>query len=197
MAVDLQTIALAKGDTAPHSLNEMYNTPFTDGTYSPASSTISLGDFNGKTIGSAKQTLTYQFNNLSNIPGSSFVLGTWRSYIYQTITLPSGFSSSSQYFKLTVTMSGTMRYGPEQYVWCGMVKSDGSASCTVDISAGWSSNRPSWWSYNGNTTYTNASKNKTTMNNGSFTAGDSVKLMFGMYNSYWMSGHYCTIKIEY
>jgi hypothetical protein len=146
-------------------------------------------------VGGNSQTFTYQ--NLSNIPGSSFVLGTWRDYVYETITLPSTFSTSSGNFKLTVTMSGTMRYGPEQYILCGMVKSDNSASCRVDLSAGWSGNQPSWWSYNGNTTYTNAVRDRTTVNNGNLVAGDSVKLMFSLYNSYWMSGHSCTIRIDW
>jgi hypothetical protein len=182
-------------------MDELYNVQFTDGTYSPASGAISLNDFRNKIIGAPStgiQTLSYSFTNLSNIPGSNFVLGTWRSYVYQSgIVLPSGFSTSSSNFRLEVTMSGKMRYGPEQYVWCGMVKEDGSASCTVDLSAGWSSNRPSWWSYNGNTTYTNATKERTTLNKGQFSAGDTVKLMFGMYNSYWMSGHNCDIVIEW
>lgn len=138
----------------------------------------------------------YTYTNLSNIPGSSFVSGTWRDYIYETLVLPAGFSTSSSAFKLTVTMSGTMQYGPEQYIWCGMVKSDNSASCTVDLSAGWSGNQPSWWSYNGNTIYTNATMSRTTLNNGTFAPGDTVKLMFALYNSYWLN-HSCTIKIEW
>tara|TARA_B110000503_G_scaffold143399_1_gene244638 strand:- start:328 stop:2601 length:2274 start_codon:yes stop_codon:yes gene_type:complete len=50
-SLDLQTIGLAAGDTAPHSLSELYNEPFTDGSFTPASGTISIGIFIGKTLG--------------------------------------------------------------------------------------------------------------------------------------------------
>lgn len=51
--LDLQTIGQAAGDTAPHSLSEYYNISFTDGTSTPSAGTISIGNFLGKTIGSA------------------------------------------------------------------------------------------------------------------------------------------------
>lgn len=44
-------IAGQLGQTAPHSMSELYNVQFTDGTYSPSSGTISLSDFRNKTIG--------------------------------------------------------------------------------------------------------------------------------------------------
>ena len=141
--------------------------------------------------------LTYEYNNLSNIPGSSMVYGTTRIYVYETITLPSGFSTSSSKFRVGVTMSGTLRYGPEQYITCGLLKSDDSASCAVDMSAGWSGNQPSWWSYDGNTTYTNAYRETRTMNNGNLVAGDTVKLRLTVYNSYWMYNHSCKIEIDF
>ena len=50
--LDLQTIGQAAGDTAPHSLSEYYNISFTDGSSTPSTGTISIGNFLGKTIGS-------------------------------------------------------------------------------------------------------------------------------------------------
>lgn len=44
-------IASILGQTAPHSMSELYNVQFTDGTYSPSTGTISLSHFRNKTIG--------------------------------------------------------------------------------------------------------------------------------------------------
>lgn len=50
--IDLQSIGIDAGDTAhPYSLNEYYNEPFTDGTSTPSSGTISFFDFVGAFIG--------------------------------------------------------------------------------------------------------------------------------------------------
>lgn len=49
--LSLQTIGQDVGDTAPYSLNEYYNEPFTDGTFTPASGLISIGIFLNKTLG--------------------------------------------------------------------------------------------------------------------------------------------------
>lgn len=57
-SLDLQTIGLAAGDTAPHSLSELYNEPFTDGSFTPASISagpLSLYMFMNKTLGSVPQ----------------------------------------------------------------------------------------------------------------------------------------------
>ena len=53
--LDLQTLALAISDTPPHALNELYNEPFTDGTFTLASGTISLYMFMNKTLGPVPQ----------------------------------------------------------------------------------------------------------------------------------------------
>ena len=53
LPLDLQTIGLAAGDTAPHSLSELYNQSFKDGSSTPASGMISIGTFLDKTIGAA------------------------------------------------------------------------------------------------------------------------------------------------
>lgn len=49
--LSLQTIGQDVGDTAPYSLNEYYNEPFTDGTFTSASGLISIGIFLNKTLG--------------------------------------------------------------------------------------------------------------------------------------------------
>ena len=50
-AINFQSIGTDVGDTAPYGLNEYYNEPFTDGTFTPSSGTISAFDFIGDFIG--------------------------------------------------------------------------------------------------------------------------------------------------
>lgn len=49
--INFQSIGIDAGDTAPYGLNEYYNEPFTDGTSTPSSGTISAFDFIGDFIG--------------------------------------------------------------------------------------------------------------------------------------------------
>ena len=49
MPISLKDTAVLFGDTAPHSLSELYGEPFSGGTSAPASGTINLNAFNGKT----------------------------------------------------------------------------------------------------------------------------------------------------
>ena len=77
--LSLQTIGQDVGDTAPYSLNEYYNEPFTDGTFTPASGLISIGIFLNKTLGVF--TIAGQQAYTTN--------GTY------TFTIPSGVTSVS------------------------------------------------------------------------------------------------------
>lgn len=49
MPISLKDTGVLFGDTAPYSLSELYGEPFSGGTSAPASGTINLNTFNGKT----------------------------------------------------------------------------------------------------------------------------------------------------
>ena len=80
MPISLKDTAVLFGDTAPHSLSELYGEPFSGGTSAPASGAINLNAFNGKTPAPTEASGTwthiavpYYYNN-----GSSQLQSVWR-----------------------------------------------------------------------------------------------------------------------
>ena len=106
--LDLQTIGQAAGDTAPHSLSEYYNISFTDGSSTPSTGTISIGNFLGKTIGSAvtynwsqqaKLTDPYaqagdQFGRSVSVSGNYAIVGAPRADVQ--IPFSSGYADAGE-----------------------------------------------------------------------------------------------------
>ena len=78
MPISLKDTAVLFGDTAPHSLSELYGEPFSGGTSAPASGAINLNAFNGKTPPAV--TIT------------SFTIGTYST----TYLVPPVLSSTTQ-----------------------------------------------------------------------------------------------------
>lgn len=187
MTVNLQTVALAWGDTAPHAMNELYGVTFTDGTSSPSSGTISLSHFNGKTIGGS-QTFSYSSTNLIRTYNAG---GQWGGHTFANWTLPTGFSSTSSNFSFKVditnsNLSGGYFSSGTHYGTVHMYNvNNTNATVTHDTSAGPWINPPvpgvSGTSYNG------WSKTKTSVNNSSYqlSAGDTVALHLSQYVEYW------------
>lgn len=197
-SIDLQTVSLAAGDTAPHGMDELYNVQFTDGTYSPASGAISLNDFRNKTIGTPSttvQTKTFSYTGLTNLLGTSNRGGTWRGHTFTTWTLPSGFSSNSPNFSVTVNVngqiSGSYFVSGEHYGSVGIVLPGGGSS-TIGTSALAPSRYGPTAGVNG-ATY-NWTRTKTTLNDPAYTlsAGDTVNIQLYQYVEYWK-----TLDIEY
>ena len=192
MPIDLQTVALANGDTAPHSLSELYSVGFTDGTSSPSSGTISLNDFVGKTIGPSGGSQTFSYSN-TNLLGTTNLGGTWRGHTYTTWTLPTGFSSSSSNFSFKAeinnsNLSGGYFPSGDHYGTIVMRNPNNTnAAVSLDTSAGSWINPPvpgvSGSSYNG------WSKTATSVNNASYqlSAGDSIEIILHQYVEYWSS----------
>jgi len=192
MPIDLQTVALANGDTAPHSLSELYSVGFTDGTSSPSSGTISLNDFVGKTIGPSGGSQTFSYSN-TNLLGTTNLGGTWRGHTYTTWTLPTGFSSSSSNFSFKAeinnsNLSGGYFPSGDHYGTIVMRNPNNTnAAVSLDTSAGSWINPPvpgvSGNSYNG------WSKTATSVNNASYqlSAGDSIEIILHQYVEYWSS----------
>jgi hypothetical protein len=199
-SVDLQTIALAAGDTAPHGMDELYNVQFTDGTYSPASGAISLNDFRNKTIGAPGiQTKTFSYTGLTNLMGTSNQRGTWRCHTFTTWTLPTGFSSNSPDFSLTVNINGTLsgRYfvSGEHFGNVGMAGT-GTTNTAARSTHGTSALNPtSYGPTDGvNGAVYNWTRTKSTLNDTAYTlsAGDTVNIYICQYVEYWK-----TLDIEY
>lgn len=192
MPIDLQTVALANGDTAPHSLSELYSVGFTDGTSSPSSGTISLNDFVGKTIGPSGGSQTFSYSN-TNLLGTTNLGGTWRGHTYTTWTLPTGFSSNSSNFSFKAEINNSNLSGgyfPSGNHYGNIVMrnpNNTNAAVWLDTSAGNWINPPvpgvSGNSYNG------WSKTATSVNNASYqlSAGDSIEIILHQYVEYWSS----------
>ena len=77
MPISLKDTAVLFGDTAPHSLSELYGEPFSGGTSAPASGAINLNAFNGKT---------------PSVTITSFTIGTYST----THLVPPVLSSTTQ-----------------------------------------------------------------------------------------------------
>lgn len=169
--------------TGSRSMSQLRGMTMTDGTVAPTSGPISLSTFRNKTIGFIRS------HSLVNVPGSTYVGGTWRNRNFEAYTLPTGFSSTNPSYKLIIRITGSIVYGPQQYGSANIhLTTDGNISSGADTSAGWDGNKPSWWSYNGNTTYSGAVFTMTTVNNGTLTAGQQVNLSLWLYNTYWYTG---------
>ena len=188
MAIDLRAVALADGDTAPHSLSELYGVGFTDGTRSPTSGTISLNDFSGKTIGLASQTFSYSDTYLL---GNYNAGGTWRGHTYTTWTLPSTFSSSRSGFSFKAEINnsnlsgGYFNSGTHYGNIVMRNPNNTNAVVTLDTSAGgWMNPYPS--GVNGSQ-YNGWSKTATSVDNSSyqFSGGDSIEIILHQYVEYW------------
>jgi len=192
MSTSLQTVALANGDTAPHSLSELYSVGFTDGTSSPSSGIISLSDFAGKTIGSSGGSQTFSYSN-TNLLGNSNQGGTWRGHTYTSWTLPTGFSSNSSNFSFKAEINNSSVSGG--YFTSGnhygnvVMRNPNNTNAAVwlDTSAGNWINPPvpgvSGASYNG------WSKTATSVSNAShqLSAGDTVEIKLHQYVEWWPS----------
>lgn len=193
--VGLQAIALAAGDTAPHSMSELYNFQFTDGTYSPASGRIRLNNFRNKTVGGTK---TFSYTGLTDFIGTASQGGTWRSHVFTTWTLPNGFNSNSPNFSFTVNIDGELsgdylrpgqHYGSVGMLGTGTTNS--AAQVTHDTSSGIIQNgQPEGIDLN---TY-DWTRTKSTLNDTAYTliGGDTVDLKINQYVDYWK-----TLDIEF
>ena len=197
-SIDLQTVSLAAGDTAPHGMDELYSVQFTDGTYSPASGAISLNDFRNKTIGAPPsteiQTKTFSYTGLTNFIGTYNQGGTWRCHTFTTWTLPTGFSSNSPNFSITVNINGEISGGyfvsGEHYGNAGISGTNGAA--TFGTSALNPRLYPLVDGINGalyNWTRTKSELNDTTK---TLSAGDTVNVYICQYVEWWK-----TLDIEY
>ena len=135
---------------------------------------------------SSEQTITQNYNNLTNIPASSRASGTWRSHTFGNITLPANWSNNNFQFKVTV--NGTLDGVPNaEYVSITMKKQGSGTQPSVGLNFNPQNQSSGITSSGGNVYYTNVVNTNSTVSNGSFSAGDVVDIYMSIYVTYWSS----------
>ena len=143
----------------------------------PASNVVSISE---------KDTITQDYTNLTNVPGSSRQPGTWRTYTFGSITLPNDWTMNG--FKLTATVNGALDGIPTaEYVTLKMKKQGIAAGTQPSVGMTFNpQNQTSGiTSGGGKVYYTNVTQSRTIVSNGSFSAGDVVDFQMTIYVTYW------------
>ena len=139
----------------------------------------------GGTTGSL-QTITQNYNNLTNVPASSRASGQWRTYTFGNITLPNDWTSTG--FELRAIVNGTLDgVATAEYVSITMKKQGSGTQPSVGLNFNPQNQSSGITSGGGKVYYTNVSQSSTTVSNGSFSAGDVVDFYMSIYVTYWNS----------
>ena len=137
---------------------------------------------------SSLQTITQNYNNLTNIPGSSRASGQWRTYTFGNITLPNDWTMTG--FELRAVVNGTLDgVATAEYVSITMKKQGIAAGTQPSAALTFNPQNQSSGitSGGGKVYYTNVTQSRTTVSNGSFSAGDVVDFYMSIYVTYWDS----------
>ena len=146
---------------------------------------LDVGNVATGTTGSL-QTITQNYNNLTNVPASSRASGQWRTYTFGNITLPNDWTSTG--FELRATVNGTLDGIPTaEYVSITMKKQGSGTQPSVGLNFNPQNQSSGITSGGGKVYYTNVSQSSTTVSNGSFSAGDVVDFYMSIYVTYWNS----------
>ena len=133
---------------------------------------------------SSEQTVTQNYNNLTNIPSSSRASGTWRSHTFGNITLPANWSNDNFQFKVTV--NGNLNgVATAEYVSITMKKQGSGTQPSVGLNFNPQNQSSGISSSGGRVYYTNVVVTNSTVSNGSFSAGDVVDIYMSIYVTYW------------
>lgn len=133
---------------------------------------------------SSEQTVTQNYNNLTNIPTSSRSQGNWRSHTFGNITLPANWSNDNFQFKVTVNgnLNGT---ATAEYISITMKKQGSGTQPSVGLNFNPQNQSSGISSSGGRVYYTNVVVTNSTVSNGSFSAGDVVDIYMSIYSTYW------------
>ena len=133
---------------------------------------------------SSEQTITQNYNSLTNIPASSRASGTWRSHTFGNITLPANWSNNNFQFKVTVNgnLNGVAH---AEYVSITMKKQGSGTQPSVGLNFNPQNQSSGISSSGGRVYYTNVVVTNSTVSNGSFSAGDVVDIYMSIYVTYW------------
>ena len=133
---------------------------------------------------SSEQTVTQNYNSLTNIPTSSRSQGNWRSHTFGNITLPANWSNDNFQFKVTVNgnLNGVAN---AEYVSITMKKQGSGTQPSVGLNFNPQNQSSGISSSGGRVYYTNVVVTNSTVSNGSFSAGDVVDIYMSIYSTYW------------
>ena len=146
---------------------------------------LNVGNVATGTTGSL-QTITQNYNNLTNVPASSRASGQWRSYTFGNITLPNDWTSTG--FELRAIVNGTLDgIATAEYVTITMKKQGSGTQPSVGLNFNPQNQSSGITSGGGKVYYTNVSQSSTAVSNGSFSAGDVVDFYMNIYVTYWDS----------
>jgi len=158
-------------------------------------------DNNGAGSGSGgSNTYTIDFTTGTAIPSTSKV-GGWHTYTYGDFVLPTDFTKSN--LSISVTWNGTMpiRFALGQYVGFHLNKLDSNGNeHSPAINANFVFNDPGQGisgSGGGPTIYNGAIRTSSTVNNGRWLGGDTIRASMGIFRHYFNTGHTCSIAITY
>ena len=158
-------------------------------------------DNNGAGSGSGgSNTYTIDFTTGTAIPSTSKV-GGWHTYTYGDFVLPTDFTKSN--LSISVTWNGTMpiRFALGQYVGFHLNKLDSNGNeHSPAINANFVFNDPGQGisgSGGGPTIYNGAIRTSSTVNNGRWLGGDTIRASMGIFRHYFNAGHTCSIAITY
>ena len=146
---------------------------------------LDVGNVATGTTGSL-QTITQNYNNLTNVPASSRASGQWRTYTFGNITLPNDWTSTG--FELRATVNGTLDGVPTaEYITITMKKQGSGTQPSVALNFNPQNQTSGITSGGGKVYYTNVTQSSTTVSNGSFSTGDVVDFYMSIYTTYWDS----------
>ena len=133
---------------------------------------------------SSVQTVTQNYNNLTNIPTSSRSQGNWRNHTFGNITLPANWSNDNFQFKVTVNgnLNGVAN---AEYIYITMKKQGSGTQPSVGLNFNPQDQSSGISSSGGRVYYTNVVVTTSTVYNGSFSAGDVVDIYMSIYSTYW------------
>ena len=158
-------------------------------------------DNNGAGSGSGgSNTYTVNFTTGSAIPSTSKA-GGWHTYTYGDFVLPTDFTKSN--LSISVTWNGTMpiRFALGQYVGFHLNKLDSNGNeHNPGINVNFAFDEPGQGisgSGSGPTIYNNAIRTSSSINNGRWVGGDTIRASMGIFRHYFSAGHTCSIAITY
>jgi hypothetical protein len=158
-------------------------------------------DNNGAGSGSGgSNTYTVNFITGSAIPSTSKA-GGWHTYTYGDFVLPTDFTKSN--LSISVTWNGTMpiRFALGQYVGFHLNKLDSNGNeHNPGINVNFAFDEPGQGisgSGSGPTIYNNAIRTSSSINNGRWVGGDTIRASMGIFRHYFSAGHTCSIAITY
>ena len=125
-------------------------------------------------------------NNVPYGPGFAGWTGTWRSYDFTLLTVPSIYGDiSNENFSLSITLNGTIPVAGNWQYQSIQIFTDGGFSSSIDFTSNGSEDGVSYsWS---GSVYTNHTRTTTATPDGSLSGGDVIKGRLFLYNTYYSS----------